>query len=188
MKAKYSIDNILWNEYFIEDICEIRSGVRLTKNNQIYGLIPFIGSVDNNNGITNFISNTNSSLDKNVLGVNYNGSVVETFYHPYNCIFSDDVKRVSFKNKKYNNEFTLMFLKQIIIKQKEKYQYGYKFNGKRMSRQKILLPSLKDGSIDFEFMKKYIIINEIEEIKKILEFLSFNNKYEGEMYGNDDRS
>lgn len=161
---------VKWREYFIEDICDIKSGVRLTKNNQIDGKTPFIGSVDNNNGITNFIGNTNNSIDKNILGVNYNGSVVESFYHPYNCIFSDDVKRISFKDKKYNNKFTFLFLKQMIINQKEKYQYGYKFNGKRMSRQKILLPSKKDGSIDFDFMKKYIITKEIEEILKIIRF------------------
>ena len=103
------------------------------------------------------------------MGVNYNGSVVETFYHPYNCIFSDDVKRVSFKDKKYNNEFTLLFLKQTIIQQKEKYQYGYKFNGKRMSRQKILLPST-NNTPDYDFMKKYIIIQEINSIKNIIKF------------------
>ena len=34
------------------------------------------------NGITNFVSNSNDSLDSNVLGVNYNGSIVENFYHP----------------------------------------------------------------------------------------------------------
>lgn len=45
----------------------------------------------------------------------------------------------------------------------------------RLKRQKILLPSSENGSIDFQFMKKYTIINEIEEIKKILEFLSFYN-------------
>ena len=40
------------------------------------GNIPFIGATDSNNDITNFVSNTNVSHDKNVLGVNYNGSVV----------------------------------------------------------------------------------------------------------------
>ena len=43
-------------------------------------------------------------IDKNVLGVNYNGSVVESFYQPYECIFSEDVKRISFKEDERQNK------------------------------------------------------------------------------------
>ncbi len=100
-------DNADWKEFFLDEICNINSGVRLTKANMNEGKTPFIGATDSNNGITNFVSNTNKSLDKNILGVNYNGNVVENFYHPYECIFSDDVKRyfsfccniICFKNK-----------------------------------------------------------------------------------------
>lgn len=82
----------------MDDICNINSGVRLTKANMNEGKKLFIGATDSNNAITNFISNSNKSLDENVLGVNYNGSIVENFYYPYECIFSDDVKRISFKD------------------------------------------------------------------------------------------
>ena len=64
-----------WKEFFLDEICNINSGVRLTKANMNEGKMPFIGATDSNNGITNFVSNTNKSLDKNVLGINYNGSV-----------------------------------------------------------------------------------------------------------------
>ena len=107
-------ENVDWKEFFLSDICNINSGVRLTKANMVDGNIPFIGATDSNNGITNFVSNTNASFDKNVLGVNYNGSVVENFYHPYSCVFSDDVKRVSFKDEQGQNKYCYMFLKQIL--------------------------------------------------------------------------
>ena len=45
----------------------------------------------------------------NVLGVNYNRSVVENFYHPYKAIFSDDVKRLSLKEVE-GNEFLYLFI------------------------------------------------------------------------------
>ena len=128
-------DKVEWKEFFLDEICNINSGVRLTKANMNEGKMPFIGATDSNNGITNFVSNTNKSLDKNVLGVNYNGSVVENFYHPYECIFSDDVKRVSFKDEQGQNKYCYLFLKQMILQQKEKYRYAYKFNGDRMARQ-----------------------------------------------------
>lgn len=117
------------------------------------GTVPFIGASDSNNGVTAFVSNDNISKDSNILGVNYNGSVVETFYHPYECLFSDDVKRFSLKN--YNgNKYVYLFLKSTIIKQKKKYQYGYKFNEARMLRQKIMLPVNSAGDPDYEYMEQ----------------------------------
>jgi restriction endonuclease S subunit len=125
-----------WEEFWLEDIVEIKSGVRLTKENQKIGFRPFIGATEYNNGVTAFVENINSSLDSNVLGVNYNGSVVENFYHPYECIFTDDVKRLSWLEKSAQNEYTYLFLKQCILQQKIKYAYGYKFNADRMKRKK----------------------------------------------------
>lgn len=76
-----------WKEFYLRDIFVIRPGKRLTRSNMQSGTKPFIGASDSNNGVTAFVGNTNASEDRNVLGVNYNGSVVENFYHPYTCIF-----------------------------------------------------------------------------------------------------
>lgn len=161
-------DKVEWKEFFLDEICNINSGVRLTKANMNEGKMPFIGATDSNNGITNFVSNTNKSLDKNVLGVNYNGSVVENFYHPYECIFSDDVKRISFKDDEGQNKYCYLFLKQMILKQKEKYRYAYKFNGDRMARQKIMMPVDKHVRINFDFMKRYITSKELKHIVELI--------------------
>jgi len=99
------------------------------------------------------MGNSNSSLDKNVLGVNYNGSVVENFYHPYEALFSDDVKRLHLK-KHADNKYILLYIKTAILQQKTKYEYGYKFNGHRMERQHIMLPSTVDGNPDYDYMEK----------------------------------
>jgi hypothetical protein len=157
-----------WGEFFIEDIFKIKAGKRLTKADMIKGETPFIGASDSNNGITNFVSNTNSSLDSNVLGVNYNGSVVENFYHPYKAIFSDDVKRLSLKEIE-GNEFLYLFIKTMILKQKTKFQYAYKFNETRMLRQKLLFPIDKKGKIDYNYMENYIKKIEYEKLTKYIE-------------------
>lgn len=149
-----NLDEVEWKEYIIDEILEVKSGVRLTKDEQEDGKFPFIGASDNKNGITAYINNTNSSTDSNVLGVNYNGSVGYAFYHPYKATFSDDVKRVRFK-KGPNNKYTLLFLKHIIERQAKKYAYGYKFNGQRMKRQIIKLPTVS-GEPDFVFMEQYM--------------------------------
>ena len=161
-------DKVEWKEFFLDEICNINSGVRLTKANMNEGKMPFIGATDSNNGITNFVSNANKSLAKNVLGVNYNGSVVENFYHPYECIFSDDVKRISFKYYGGQNKYCYLFLKQMILKQKEKYRYAYKFNGDRMARQKVMMPVDSYAKIDFNFMKRYVTSKELKHIIDII--------------------
>ena len=151
--------SVNWKEFEIGEIFEIKSGVRLTKNDMVSGDTPFIGATDSNNGITNFISNENASLDSNVLGVNYDGSVVENFYHPYEALFSDSVKRLSFKEID-GNKYHYLFLKTMILEQKEKYMYAYKFNAGRMIKQKILLPATPDGQPDWNFMQEYMMMVE----------------------------
>lgn len=161
------LNNKEWKSFSIEDIFDIFPGKRLEKRNMNMGKTPFIGATDSNNGITNFVSNENKTLDNNVLGVNYNGSVVENFYHKYNCIFSDDVKR--FHLKEYSdNEFVLLFFKTVILMQKNKYRYGYKFNEERMKRQKIMVPVDQDGFPDYLYMEQFIKNIKYEQMKDCL--------------------
>jgi hypothetical protein len=145
----------VWKEFKIEEIFTISTGKRLTQADMKKGKKPFIGASDSNNGITAFVSNSNASQDKNVLGVNYNGSIVESFYHPYQCIFSDDVKRFKIKNRA-GDKYLYLFLKQEILKQKEKYQYGYKFNETRMRNQTIVLSSTEFEQPNYDYMRNYM--------------------------------
>ena len=169
-RSKKNIKNKpLWKEFIIADVFDINPGKRLTKADMKKGKKPFIGASDSNNGLTAFVSNTNESQDKNVLGVNYNGSVVENFYHPYQAVFSDDVKRFKIK-KKEGNKYLYLFLKQAILKQKEKYRYGYKFNEARMQKQILLLPVTKSGTPDYEYMKT--IMRDIE-LKQLLRYVQY---------------
>lgn len=144
-----------WKEFFLEDIFSVGSGKRLTNADKIDGTRPFIGATDNMNGVTGFVDNENSSLDNNVLGVNYNGAPCIGFYHPYECIFTDDVKRLHLKNHE-DNQYVLLFFKTIILQQKNKYCYGYKFNERRMLRQIIVVPVDDNDEPDYQFMEDYI--------------------------------
>lgn len=164
------LDEVEWKEFWIEDILKVSSGVRLTKENQQPGKRPFIGATEYNNGITSFVDNINASLDSNVLGVNYNGSVVENFYHPYESIFSDDVKRLAWLDESVQNRYTYLFLKQCILQQKVKYAYGYKFNATRMKRQKIVMPVDKDGTPNYSYMKEYMQIQEIRHMYSVVKY------------------
>lgn len=159
-----------WKAFFIGKIFTISAGKRLTKADMDSGDIPFIGATDSNNGITSWVATPNTSFDKNVLGVNYNGSVVENFYHVYGCVFSDDVKRLHLKNHT-DNKYILLFFKTVILLQKTKYTYGYKFNGKRMERQKILLPVNENGTPDYDYTGKYSKNLLCEKIQRYIKYV-----------------
>ena len=154
--------------FFMEDIIYIANGVRLTKADMVIGNRPFVGASEVCNGITEFVDNTNASIDKEVLGVNYNGSVGFSFYHPYEALFSDDVKRVRWKNENANNKYTLLYLSTAIAQQRSKYAYGYKFNAQRMKRQIIMLPSQADGIPDYAYMEQTMRVMEYDVLKTYL--------------------
>ena len=162
---------VKWKAFILSDIFTISAGKRLTKADMRQGSRPFIGATDSNNGITAWVENTNESLDSEVLGVNYNGSVVETFYHPYECIFSDDVKRLHLKNDVTASIHLMLFLKTMIIQQKIKFAYGYKFNEKRMQMQKIVLPIDSEEQPNWEYMETYMQRLEQQQIVNYLSYI-----------------
>lgn len=164
---EYNLEKIEWGEFPVEDIFQVSSGVRLVSKEQRQGNIPFIGASMHRNGVTNFVSNTNKSLDHNVLGVIYNGNgMVLNFYHPYEAIFTDDVKRWKFKDIE-GNKYHYLFVQKLIIKQKSKFMYGYKFNAERMQRQKIMLPITEEGMPDYNFMEGFMKQIERKVLKKL---------------------
>ena len=172
------LENKEWKDFYINEIFLIKSGKRLTKRDMKMGNRPFIGASSINNGITNFVSNINSTLDKNVLGVNYNGSVGECFYHKYDCIFSDDVKRFHLKYES-DNQKLFLFMKTLILFQKVIFTYGYKFNENRMLQQKIMLPITSDGKPDYAYMEQY---TKNLMLRKYCEYLDYKFKKSQTIY------
>lgn len=171
LENKYLLKNTLWKEFFIEDICEIKSGKDIYERDRIEGQTPYVTATANNNGIGYFISNTNATLQEKCISVNRNGSVGYSFYHSYPALFGNDTRKLI---PKYNDDYVTKFISFMISSQKEKYGYGYKMGTARLKRQKILLPINEDESINYEFMKKYIIIQEIISIYSILDYYKQN--------------
>lgn len=144
-----------WEPRAIQDVFMISPGKRLEARNRKPGNRPFIGALDNSNGVVQFVSDANASLDRNVLGVNYNGNGMGIgFYHPYECVFSDDVKRFHLRDTADTKELCL-FSKTLIEKQRGKFGYLYKFNANRMAATSIMLPVDDAGEPDYAYMASY---------------------------------
>ncbi|MBQ9432902.1 MAG: restriction endonuclease subunit S, partial [Synergistaceae bacterium] len=162
-----SLNGVTWKGFRISDVFVISPGKRLRKEDMSAGDKPFIGASDSNNGVTAFVSNSNSSEDRNILGVNYNGSVVESFYHPYTCLFSDDVKRFRIRDHE-GDKYIYEFMKTVILQQKVKYTYGYKFNEQRMQGQTIMLPADSSGLPDWNLMRSYMLAHESRLLSAVI--------------------
>ena len=166
LESKYLLKNVSWKEFFIEDICEIKSGKDIYERERVEGMTPYITATANNNGIGYFISNKNATLQEKCISVNRNGSVGYSFYHSYSALFGNDTRKLI---PKYSDDHVAKFISFMISSQKEKYGYGYKMGTARLKRQKILLPINKDEFINYDFMRKYILIQGIISIYSILE-------------------
>lgn len=165
-----ALDEKEWHEFPLDDIFTVGAGKRLETRNKVPGTRPFIGATDNGNGVTGFVGNDNASKDSNVLGVNYNGAPCIAFYHPYECIFTDDVKRLHLRNYE-DNKFVLLFFVSVFAQQRSKYSYGYKFKEQRMLRQKLMLPVTDSGKPDYEYMEQYAKNMILRKYQQYLAFL-----------------
>lgn len=142
-----------WNWYEIQELFEIKKGKRLTKEDMIDGNIPFIGSIDSNNGYREYIGQL-PIHSGNTITVNYNGSVAESFYQPKPFWASDDVNVLYPKFKM--NPFNALFIATIIKAEKYRFNYGRKWHVERMNTTKIKLPATSKHQPDFDFMENYI--------------------------------
>ena len=143
----------LWREYRLGDLFDIRKGKRLTKAQMTYGTTPFIGAIDDNNGLACVVGQP-AIHDANTITVSYNGSVAEAFYQPKRFWCSDDV------NVLYPH-FLLtagaaLFIATVIRLERYRFNYGRKWHLDRMRSAVIRLPAKLDTKPDWAYMEQYI--------------------------------
>ena len=82
MMSELKLTDREWGEFFFSQIFStIQRGKRLTKENQIIGNVPYVSSSSFNNGVDNFISNTeNVRFFEHCLTLANSGSVGSAFF------------------------------------------------------------------------------------------------------------
>ncbi|MDU4671368.1 MAG: restriction endonuclease subunit S [Finegoldia magna] len=166
-----SLNEKEWKEFWLEDTVDIKSGQDIYQRERITGNIPYITATAQNNGIGYFVDNHNKTLEEKAISVNRNGSVGYAFYHNYRALYGNDTRKLI---PKYRNKYFSLFLTSVITEQKEKYGYGYKMGTGRLKRQKILLPITDLGDVDFDYIKKFM---QIEEIKHYYNLIRYYKNY-----------
>jgi len=168
-----TLEDKKWREFFIVDIFDtIQRGKRLTKANQTKGNIPYISSTASNNGVDNFIGNTQGvRIFKNCLTIANSGSVGSSFYHSYKFVASDHVTHLKKENM---SEYVYLFISTLTNRFSKKYNFNREINDTRISREKILLPTNEKNEPDYEYMEQYMKNLKYKKIKQYLEFKKTN--------------
>lgn len=169
------IDTSEWKRFPLSTLFVIKKGTRLTKADMQVGNIRFIGASAFNNGITKYISNNEALSPANVLTVNYNGSIGETFYQDKEFWASDDVNVLIPRFKM--NRYIALFIAPLIKKTgQNKYAFIDKWKLADMERDCILLPANPLGQPDWKYMEKYMKKQEAKALVSLCKFTMSQGK------------
>ena len=159
-----------WAKYRLGDLFDIKKGKRLIAEDQTVGKTPYIGSIDSNNGVANYIGQEPIHAG-NTISLSYNGSVGEAFYQPIPFWATDDVNVLYFRDKSIDfNRYIALFICTVLKQEKYRYCYGRKWVLDSMNETIIKLPT-KNNKPDWQFMEEYIKSLHYETI-------STDNKFE----------
>lgn len=161
-----------WKVFHLNDIFINYHGQRLIKKHRKKGNIPLLTASENNQGVSDFISNHIYIYMKtynNFISIDMFG---HAFYHNYTCYGDDNI--YFFINNKIS-KFAKLFIVSCINKNSSKYSYGNQFRQDNADKDKILLPVNSKGEPDYEFMEEYIKEREIifkQKYKKYIKKLT----------------
>ena len=155
IKNEISTNN--WQYFKLEDIFVIKKGKRLTAEDQTDGETPYIGAIDNNNGVSNYIGQ-DAIHEGNTISLSYNGSVGEAFYQPKPFWATDDVNVLYFKktNGITFNKYIALFICTVLRCEQYRFCYGRKWTLESMKATNIKLPVSSNGKPDWGYMEQYM--------------------------------
>lgn len=165
-----------WDWWRYDEVFKICKGFYNKKpENHTGSSIPFIGAIDNNNGISEYydiqdieeasktgdeknVSLSEKIFEGNCITVSNNGSVGYAFYQkkPFTCTHDVNPLYLHPKWNKELNPYIALFLCSLIEKERYRWTYGRKWRPKRMPSSLIKLPVDSNGKPDWQFMEDFI--------------------------------
>ena len=164
------LDEMKWKAFDIGEVFPvIQRGKRLKTDDHILGQTPYVSSSSIQNGVDNFVSNTDGVRRfENCLTLANSGSVGETFYQPFEFVASDHVTKL--ENPSFD-KYVYLFIATIVKRLSEKYGFNREINDSRLRREIIMLPVNEEGLPDYDFMSAYMKRMEHEMQRRYLAYL-----------------
>ena len=143
-----------WMNFLIPDIfSNIQRGKRLKNADHVPGVVPYVSSTGNNNGVDDYIEVTNGTrVFRDCISLANSGSVGKAFYEPFSYVASDHV--TSLKKDGFS-KFIYLFLVSAVEKQKVNFNFNREINDQRIKTMQIMLPVTNTGEPDYEYMEQY---------------------------------
>jgi len=152
-KNSIPLDSVQWKEFKVGDLFEV-VGTRTTPLKELKdygdGKCPYITTKATNNGVDGFYDHYTEA--GNVLTID-SATIGHTTYQQSNFSASDHVEKLI--PKFAMNRYVALFLKTILNREKYRYDYGRKFNQKRIKATVIKLPA-KSNQPDWQFIENYM--------------------------------
>ncbi|WP_461159351.1 restriction endonuclease subunit S [Sphingobium sp. TomMM35A] len=143
-----------WKPFSLESLFTIERG-RGPRKTEICleGNIPFITSIDSNNGLTGYVNGSPEHAGR-VITVNRNGSVGEAFYQERPFSTTEDVH--IFVPKFHMTPLVALFMTTLIRRERYRFGYGRKWGLERMNKSTVRLPVESNGGPDWPWIHKFM--------------------------------
>lgn len=143
-----------WSHFKMPEIFEmIQRGKRLKTADHVAGMIPYVSSTANNNGVDDYIEATSGTrVFGDCISLANSGSVGTAFYEPFDFVASDHVTALKTEGM---SKYCYLFMTALIEKQGSNFNFNREINDARIKNMQVMLPVDDSGEPDYEYMEQY---------------------------------
>lgn len=175
VKILMKLENIRWEDHYLicDNMFHIKKygTVNTTSIGRRNAVFDVVGATSKNNGNVLFANKKykDKLVKKNAICLikTGEGSVGDAVYKGNDFIPSNNVSVIE---KDTLDRYFGLFTVALINKCSDRYSYGYIRNDKRISREKILLPTTSHGKPDYAFMEQFMRAKEQEKLEEYAKF------------------
>lgn len=144
-----------WKDFSVPYIFQkIQRGKRLKNADHISGIIPYVSSTANNNGVDDYIEVIDGTrVFENCISLANSGSVGTAFYEPFAFVASDHVTSLKREN---TSQYVYLFLTAVLEQQGSNFNFNREINDLRIRKMRVMLPVDDNDEPDYQFMEDYM--------------------------------
>ncbi len=159
-----------WKDFAVPYVFQnIQRGKRLKKADHISGIVPYVSSTANNNGVDAYIEATKGTrVFENCISLANSGSVGTAFYEPFAFVASDHVTSLKREN---TSQYVYLFLTAVLEQQKSNFDFNREINDLRIKKMRIMLPVDDNDEPDYQFMEDYMKGLKVTKRKQYQEYV-----------------
>lgn len=167
-----------WKDFLVPCVFQhIQRGKRLKKADHNAGMVPYVSSTANNNGVDAYIeAAARTRVFANCISLANSGSVGTAFYEPFAFVASDHVTSLKRENA---NPYVYLFLTTVLEQQKSNFDFNREINDSRIKNMRIMLPVNDKEAPDYQFMEDYMKVLMLTKRKQYQKYINKEQETHG---------